>query len=43
MTGGVHDTNGPKNGIIWSSPAATDVSAASGNSRTTLVASATRK
>ena len=30
MTGGAHDTNGPKNGIIWSSPAATDVRAASG-------------
>ena len=26
MTGGAHDTNGPKNGIIWSRPAATDVS-----------------
>ena len=30
MTGGAQDTNGPKNGIIWSSPAATEVRAASG-------------
>ena len=43
MTGGVHEMNGPKNGIIWSSPAATEVSAASGSPRTRFVASATRK
>ena len=30
MTGGAHDTNGPKNGIVWSTPAATEVSAAKG-------------
>ena len=27
-TGGIQETNGPKNGIIWSTPAATVVSAA---------------
>ena len=30
MTGGAQDTNGPKNGIIWSRPAATEVRTASG-------------
>ena len=27
-TGGIHDTNGPKNGIAWRTPAATVVTAA---------------
>ena len=43
MTGGAHETNGPKNGIIWSRPAATDVSAASGRPSRRFVPSATRK
>ena len=43
MTGGAHEMNGPKNGIIWSSPAATEVRAASGSPSAMLVPSATRK
>ncbi len=35
-TGGSHDTNGPKNGIIWSRPAATVVTAAYGSPNTML-------
>ena len=35
-TGGIQDTNGPKNGIIWSTPAATVVSAAYGRPKTML-------
>ena len=30
MTGGAHEMNGPKNGIIWSRPDSVEVSAASG-------------
>ena len=43
MTGGAHDTNGPKNGIIWRRPEATEVSAASGRPSSRFVPSATRK
>ena len=43
MTGGAHDTNGPKNGIVWSTPEATEVSAAKGRPSSRLVPSATRK
>ena len=43
MTGGAQETNGPKNGIIWSRPAATEVSAASGSPSSTFVPNAMRK
>ena len=43
MTGGAHEMNGPKNGIIWSRPDSVEVSAASGSPSTRFVASATRK
>ena len=37
-TGGAHEMNGPKNGIIWSRPASTEVSAASGSPSRRFVA-----
>ena len=43
ITGGAQATNGPKNGIAMSSPAATEDSATSGRPITTLVTSAIRK
>ena len=43
MTGGAQDTNGPKNGIIWSRPAATEVRTASGSPSAALVPKAMRK
>ena len=41
-TGGSHDTNGPKNGIIWSRPAATVVTAAYGRPNTMLTMAVSR-
>ena len=41
-TGGSQDTNGPKNGIIWSRPAATVVTAAYGSPNTMLTTAVSR-
>ena len=43
ITGGIHATNGPKNGIAMRMPAAAAVTPTSGNPNTTLVTSAMRK
>ena len=43
ITGGIHATNGPKNGIAMRMPAAAAVTPTSGSPNTTLVTSAMRK